>query len=50
MSCFVVSPVDVLADLLDVSGIGQAKLEKYGQAFLDVLNRFALVEPAPGLA
>ncbi len=27
-----------LADLLQVSGVGQAKLERYGQAFLDVLN------------
>ena len=26
------------ADLLQVSGIGQAKLERYGQAFLAVLN------------
>jgi ATP-dependent DNA helicase RecQ len=25
-------------ELLDVSGVGPAKLEKYGQAFLDLLN------------
>ena len=29
-----------LADLLDISGIGQSKLQKYGQAFLDLLARF----------
>lgn len=27
-----------LADLLEISGIGQAKLEKYGQIFLDVVR------------
>jgi ATP-dependent DNA helicase RecQ len=34
-----------LEDMLEVSGIGQSKLEKYGQAFLDVLNRFERSEP-----
>jgi len=29
-----------LVDMLEVSGVGQAKLQKYGQRFLDVLNRF----------
>jgi ATP-dependent DNA helicase RecQ len=27
-----------LSEMLDVAGVGQAKLDKYGQAFLDVLN------------
>jgi len=27
------------ADLLEVSGVGQAKLDKYGQAFLEALNQ-----------
>jgi ATP-dependent DNA helicase RecQ len=34
-----------LEDMLEVSGVGQSKLEKYGQAFLDVLNRFDQPEP-----
>ncbi len=34
-----------LQDMLEVSGVGQSKLEKYGQAFLDVLNRFDRSEP-----
>ena len=34
-----------LQDMLEVSGVGQSKLEKYGQAFLDVLNRFERAEP-----
>jgi len=35
----------VLQEMLEVSGVGQSKLEKYGQAFLDVLNRFDRTEP-----
>ena len=27
-------------DLLQISGIGQAKLEKYGQIFLDIIHQF----------
>jgi ATP-dependent DNA helicase RecQ len=34
-----------LEDMLEVSGVGQSKLEKYGQAFLDVLNQFERPEP-----
>ncbi len=34
-----------LEDMLEVSGVGQSKLEKYGQVFLDVLNRFERPEP-----
>ena len=30
-----------LGEMLEVSGIGQAKLQKYGQPFLDVLTEFA---------
>ena len=30
-----------LTDMLEVTGVGQRKLEKYGQIFLDVLARFA---------
>jgi ATP-dependent DNA helicase RecQ len=26
-------------DLLQISGIGQAKLEKYGQIFLDIIQQ-----------
>ena len=29
-----------LGDMLEVSGIGQSKLQKYGQRFLDVLDGF----------
>jgi ATP-dependent DNA helicase RecQ len=29
-----------LADLLEVSGVGQAKLARYGQQFLDVILSF----------
>ena len=29
-------------DLLQISGIGQAKLEKYGQIFLDILHQHQL--------
>jgi ATP-dependent DNA helicase RecQ len=35
----------VLHEMLEVSGVGQSKLQKYGQAFLDVLNRFDRSEP-----
>ena len=34
-----------LEDMLEVSGVGQSKLEKDGQAFLDVLNQFERPEP-----
>ena len=27
-----------LVDMLDVAGVGQAKLERYGQAFLEALD------------
>ena len=33
-----------LPEMLAVSGVGQTKLEKYGQAFLDVLNSFDPIE------
>lgn len=33
-----------LADLLDVSGVGQTKLDRYGQRFLGVLNDFHVSE------
>ena len=35
---------DCLADMLQVSGVGQAKLEKYGEEFLDVLLQFSVLE------
>jgi ATP-dependent DNA helicase RecQ len=31
-----------LNDMLSISGVGQAKLQKYGQAFLDVLQKHSL--------
>lgn len=34
-----------LSDMLEISGVGQAKLQKYGQQFLDALNRFDTVGP-----
>lgn len=30
----------MLGDMMEISGVGQAKLQKYGQRFLDVLQRF----------
>jgi ATP-dependent DNA helicase RecQ len=35
------------ADLLEVGGVGQTKLERYGGAFLEVIA-FAASEGAPG--
>ena len=28
------------SDLLQISGVGQAKLEKYGETFLEIMQRF----------
>ena len=38
-----------LGDMLEISGVGQAKLQKYGQQFLDVLREFdpAAANPEP---
>ncbi len=33
-----------LSEMLNVLGVGQAKLDKYGQAFLEVLNRVERIE------
>tara|TARA_B100001013_G_C24620549_1_gene447056 strand:+ start:266 stop:493 length:228 start_codon:yes stop_codon:yes gene_type:complete len=34
----------MLGDMMEISGVGQAKLQKYGQRFLDVLQRFDAAE------
>ena len=34
----------MLGDMLEISGVGQAKLQRYGQRFLDVLQRFDAAE------
>jgi ATP-dependent DNA helicase RecQ len=38
-----------VVDMLNVSGVGQAKLDKYGQAFLEVLNGVEPIESEPEL-
>lgn len=34
----------MLGDMMEISGVGQAKLQKYGQRFFDVLQRFDAAE------
>lgn len=42
--------VDSLTALRDIAGVGDARVEKYGEAFLAVLKEAALPAPADGAA
>jgi ATP-dependent DNA helicase RecQ len=34
-----------LGELAGISGVGEAKLERYGQAFLEVIQHFSVTAP-----